>query len=198
MMDEKLVHNIVMDEELVQSIVMDEKFVKNFVIVAKIDPKVEMGPSMFEIGGLNILQLSNRKLLEEFIEEAVTAELLVGTLSRGSVLVMHYAVTSTREGLHGMMQCYRQQHFVASDDLHERPRGHASWREPSMSKFTEESYFYFVKGPLCRWTVQKMQSESSEHVRKTTGFFTDSWRIQIALWRATLKSMLWKFGRETG
>ena len=29
--------------------------------------------------------------------------------------------------------------------------------------------------------VQKMRSESSEHVRKTTGFFTNSWRIKIAL-----------------
>ena len=26
-----------------------------------------------------------------------------------------------------------------------------------------------------------MRSESSEHVRKTTGFFTNSWRIKIAL-----------------
>ena len=26
-----------------------------------------------------------------------------------------------------------------------------------------------------------MQSESSEHVRKPTGFFTNSWRIKIAL-----------------
>ena len=40
---------------------------------------------------------------------------------------------------------------------------------------------YFVKGPACRWNVQKMQSESSEYVRKTTGFFTNSWRIKIAL-----------------
>ena len=37
---------------------------------------------------------------------------------------------------------------------------------------------YFVRGPLCRWNVQKMQSESSE---KKTGFFTNSWRIKIAL-----------------
>ena len=35
--------------------------------------------------------------------------------------------------------------------------------------------------PVCRWNVQKMRSESSEYARKTTGFFTNSWRIQIAL-----------------
>ena len=28
-------------------------------------------------------------------------------------------LTLPREGLHGMMQCYRRQHFVASNDLHE-------------------------------------------------------------------------------
>ena len=40
-----------MDAELVQNFVMDEKFVKNFVMGARTDPKVEMGLSMFEIGG---------------------------------------------------------------------------------------------------------------------------------------------------
>ena len=32
--------------------------------------------------------------------------------------------------------------------------------------FTKESNTYFVKGPVCRWIVQKMQSESSEFERK--------------------------------
>ena len=50
-----------------------------------------------------------------------------------------------------------------------------------MRKFTKESTTYFVKGPVCKWNVQKMRSESSEYVRKTTGFFTNSWRIKIAL-----------------
>ena len=50
-----------------------------------------------------------------------------------------------------------------------------------MRKFTKESTTYFVKGPARRWHVQKMRSESSEYVRKTTGFFTNSWRIKIAL-----------------
>ena len=30
----------------------------------------------------------------------------------------------TSEGLLEMMQCYRRQHFVASNDPHEHPRGH--------------------------------------------------------------------------
>ena len=50
-----------------------------------------------------------------------------------------------------------------------------------MRKFTKESTTYFVKGPVCRWNVQKMRSESSEYVLKTMGFFTNSWRIKIAL-----------------
>ena len=50
-----------------------------------------------------------------------------------------------------------------------------------MRKFTKESTTCFVKGPVCRWNVQKMRSESSTCVRKTTGFFTNSWRIKIAL-----------------
>ena len=50
-----------------------------------------------------------------------------------------------------------------------------------MRKFTKESTTYIVKGHVFRRNVQKMLSESSEHVRKTTGFFTNSWRIKIAL-----------------
>ena len=93
---------------------------------------------------------------------------------------------SVREGFHEMMQCYMRQHFADRYWLdlywlHEHPGGHASWREPTMRKFTEESPTYFVKGPVCKWSVQKMRSESSEYVRKTTGFFTNSWRIKIAL-----------------
>ena len=34
---------------------------------------------------------------------------------------------------------------------------------------------------MCKWNVQKIRSESSECVRRTTGFFTNSWRIKIAL-----------------
>ena len=41
----------------------------NFVMGAKIDPKGEYGQIVFKIGGWNILQLSNRKLSEEFIDE---------------------------------------------------------------------------------------------------------------------------------
>ena len=81
---------------------------------------------------------------------------------------------SVREGFHEMMQCYMRQHFADRYWLdlywlHEHPGGHASWREPTMRKFTEESTTYFVKGPVCKWNVQKMRSESSEYVRKTTG-----------------------------
>ena len=88
---------------------------------------------------------------------------------------------SLREGLHVMLQCYMRQHFADRYWLHEHPGGQASWREPTIKKFTKESTTYFVKRPVCRLNVQKMRSESSEYVRKTTGFFTDSWRIKIVL-----------------
>ena len=60
---------------------------------------------MFEIGVWKILQLSNGKLLEEFIEEAATVALLIGFLSRDSSLVMRCVVTSTREDLRERVQC---------------------------------------------------------------------------------------------
>ena len=50
-----------------------------------------------------------------------------------------------------------------------------------MRKFAKESPTNFVKEPVCRWNIQKMQLESSEYVLKTIGFFTSSWRIKRAL-----------------
>ena len=75
---------------------------------------------------------------------------------------------SLREGLHVLMQCYMRQHF-ADRWLHEHPGGHAS--QPLTSH----------NGPVCRWNVQRMQLESSEYVRNSTGFFTNSWSIKLAL-----------------
>ena len=88
---------------------------------------------------------------------------------------------SLREGLHVMVQCYMRQHFADRCWLHEHPGGHSSWRESTRMNFTKESTTHCVKRPVCRGNVQKMRSESSEYVRKTTGFFTNSWRIKIAL-----------------
>ena len=90
---------------------------------------------------------------------------------------------SPREGLRVMMQCNMRHHFAHRYWLHEHPGGHASWRERTMRNFTKESTPYSVKGPVCRWNVQKMRSESSEYVRKTTDFFTNSWRIKLSLER---------------
>ena len=50
-----------------------------------------------------------------------------------------------------------------------------------MRKFTKESTTSFGKGLVCRWNVQKMRSESSEYVRKTTGAFINSSRNKRAL-----------------
>ena len=50
-----------------------------------------------------------------------------------------------------------------------------------MSKFFKESTTYFVRGHVCRWNIQKMQSESNEYERKTSGFFTNSLENQNSL-----------------
>ena len=130
-------------------------------------------------------------MLEEFIDEN-EAWLLIGTPSRDPFLVTQYLerhsassdqqmkkLMPLREGLHVIKHCHMRQHFSDRYLLHEHPGGHDSWREPTMRKFSKESTAYFGKGPVCRWNVQKMRSESSECVRKTTGFF--SWRIKVAL-----------------
>ena len=49
-----------------------------------------------------------------------------------------------------------------------------------MRKFTKDSTTY-VKGPVRRWNIQKMLSESNEYVRKTTGFFTKQLENQNGL-----------------
>ena len=129
--------NVAMDEELVHKVAMGEKFVQNFVMDAQIDPMVGMDLPIFKIGGWKILQLSNRKLVGEFVEEAATVALLIGFLSGDSSLVIHNVkeLMFSREGLREMVQCYRRQHFAASNDLHENPRGHSSWRESTRTKF---------------------------------------------------------------
>ena len=147
-----------MDEDLVQNIAWCEKFVKNFVMGAKIDPKVEMDLSTFKIGRWNILQFSNGKLLEESIEEAATVALLKGILSRDPSLVMHHLkeLMFPSEGLLEMVPCHRRQHFTASNDLHEHPKGQSSWRESTRMKFMSIQMEY-----------SKMRSEPSEYMWKT-------------------------------
>ena len=127
-----------------------------------------------------------QNLLEEFIDKH-EPWLLIGIPSRDPFLVTQHlerqSVNSDqrlkklmplRQGVHVMMQCYMRRHLADRYWLHEHPGRHASWREPTMRKFTKESTTYFAKGRVCRWNVQKMQSESSEYVRKTAGFFTNS------------------------
>ena len=192
-MNEELVQNGVMNEELVQNDVMNENVVKNFVMNAKIDPKVVMDLSLFKIGGWNSLHSINQNLVEDFLDEN-EPRLLIGIPSRDRFLVTRHLerhsvssdqhmkkLMSLREDLDVMMQCCMRQHFADRYWLHEHPGGHASWSEPTMREFIKDSTTYFVTGPVCRWNVQKMRLESSEHVRKATGFFTNSCRITIAL-----------------
>ena len=137
---------------------MKKNIVKNFVMDANIDPKVVMDLSIFEIGGWNILQPSIPKLLEESVEEDELQLLLVGILSRDSFFVRHCVkeLMPLREGLHEMMQCYRRQHYAASNDLHERPRGHSSWEESTRMKLMN-----------IEMECSKMRSAWSEYMWKT-------------------------------
>ena len=136
------------NEELVQNGVMDGELVKNFVMDANIVLKVVMNLSIFKIGW-NSLQSINQNLLKDFIDEN-EPWLLLGIPSRDPFLVTQHLerhsvssdqhmkkLMSLREGLHVMMQCYMRQHVADRYWLHEHPRGHASWREPSMRKFTK-------------------------------------------------------------
>ena len=158
-----------------------------------IDPKVVLELSTFKIGRWNNLQPSNQHFLQECMDEN-EPWLLIGIPNSHSFLVSQYMerhsvrsdqhmkkLVSLRECLHVMMQCHMRQHFADRYLLHEHPRRHASWREPTMRKFTEESTTYFVRRPLCTWNVQKMRSESSECLRKAEGFCSNIWRIKIAL-----------------
>ena len=180
LMDEEVVQNIVMNEELVPNGVMDEKIVKNFVMGAKIDPKVVMDLSKFKIGGWSILQPSNRRSLEEFIDENepwlwirspskfLRTQCMEQRLGRTDLNVKE--LTSLREGLHEMMPCDRRQHFAAINDLREHPERQASWKESTRMKFMDM--------PSER---SKMRSESSEYMWKTTGASINCWRIKTAL-----------------
>ena len=124
---------------------------KNFVMDVKIDPKVVMDLSIFKIDGWNSLQPNNQNLLEEFIDKNDTW-LLIGIPSRYLFLVTQYLerhspssdqhmkkLKSLREGLHVMMHCYLRQHLADRDWLQEHPGGHASWREPTMTKNSQKN-----------------------------------------------------------
>ena len=141
-----------------------KKIVKNSVMGAKIDPKVEMDLSIFKISEWNILQSSNQKLLEEFIDENELQLLLIGILSRGSFLMMQYlerhsmSVDSNvkelmplSEDIHVTTQGHMQQHDA--ERRHEHPGGHTSWRESTRMKIMNIQMGY-----------SKMRSESSEYM----------------------------------
>ena len=126
--------------------------------------------STFRICGGNNLQPSNQHLLEEFMDDN-ELWLLIGIPNRDSFFVTQYLarhsassdqhmkkLMSLREGLNVTMLCYMREDFADRHWLHEHPGGHASWREPTMKKFTKESTLSFVRELGCKWYVQKMRS----------------------------------------
>ena len=124
-----------------QDIVMDQELVQNGVMDGKIDPKVVMDLLIFTIGGWYILQSSNRKLLEESMDEN-EPWLLIRSPSEDSFFMTRCwerllasldqhvkELMSLREGLHVTTQGYIRQHFA---DRHS-----ASWRETTSRKIHE-------------------------------------------------------------
>ena len=196
-----------MNEEFVKNIVMNEDFVKNSVMNGNIDPKVVMERSTFNIDGWNSVQPSNQHLLEYFVDEN-EPWLLIGIPNRDPFLVTQYLerhfassdqhmkeLMSLRQGLHVMMQCYMRQHFAHRYWLHGHPGGHASWREPTMRKFTKNqprtSYDVLCADGMFRRCDQN-------HVHTCAQQQTSSQTVGESklLWRASLKSMRKKFERE--
>ena len=117
-----------------------------------------------------------RSELDEFIDKN-EPWLVIGIPSRHPVVVTQHlerhSVTSDqhmkklmslRECLHMMMQRYMRQHFADCYWQHEHPGGHASWREPTMRKFTKRiNYVLCTRTCVQMENIQKMQSESSEY-----------------------------------
>ena len=75
---------------MVQNVAMGANFREELCVTdAKIDPKVKMDLSFFKIGGWKILQPSNRRWSEDFLDET-KPWLLIRVLSRDSFLMMQY------------------------------------------------------------------------------------------------------------
>ena len=136
-----------------------------------------MDLSIFKLGGWNSLQPSNQNLLEKFIDES-EQWLLIGIPNRDQFLVTQYLerhfvssdqhmkeLMPLRECLHVTTQCYLRQHFAHRYWLHEHPVGHASWRTYDEEIHKRINCLLCVR-LLCRWNVQKMRSEATEHVGK--------------------------------
>ena len=131
------------------------------------------------------MQPSNQNLLEEFIDE--NEPLLLIAIPCDTVLRTTLCEFRSAHGdIDGLYVMIAMLHatvlfLIVTGYMGVQEDMHASWRELTMRKLTTEPTTYFVKGLVCRWNVHKMRSESSEYVRKATGFFTNSWRIKVAL-----------------
>ena len=58
--------------------------------------------------------------------------------------------------------------------LHEHPLGANSWKLAEAVEFAKDPRVIFVKGPMCRWDVQLEDEHGLGHVRKCTGWWTNS------------------------
>ena len=116
--------------KFVKNIVRDEKIVKNIVKNAQTDPNVEMYPSNLKLVDGTISSPSNQSLMDEFLDEN-EPWLSVGIPNRDPFFVTHYMerhsarsdqhmkkLTSFREGLLMMVQCYMRQHLADRYWLH--------------------------------------------------------------------------------
>ena len=106
---------------------------------------------------------------------------------------------SLRQSLHVMMQCFMRQHFADRYWPHGHPGGHASWREPTMRKLKKKKI-----QSLTSWKDLYADEMFRRRDQNRVNMFG---RQQVSSqtvgeskkpWRAILKSMHRKFGRETG
>ena len=80
-----------------------------------------------------------------------------------------------RQHLNTAVSAYRRQIQQGSRYfLHEHPFSADSWKEQSIDDLQKEKDVYFVKGPMCRWSMRAEGARGEGFVRKDTGWLTNS------------------------
>ena len=149
-----------MDEELFQNVAMDEKLVRNIVMNAKVDPKVGDGSVHIQNWWMEQIAAKQPTIIDRINgwEKAVVVDknskqrsipcdtLLGTTLCEFRSTHEEFDVTSWRASCDDTMQratafCWWREHLG----------GHASWREPPMSKVTKNRHV------LCARTCVQME-----------------------------------------
>jgi hypothetical protein len=79
-----------------------------------------------------------------------------------------------RKHLRTSIEAYRRQMARGRYFVHEHPAGANSWKTPEAQEFSKDPRVFFVKGPMCRWDMQQEDMHGVGHIRKNTGWWTNS------------------------